>query len=127
MKRQIRYNVFETNSSSVHSITICSSDEYSKWKKGELYKQWHENAFLTRDEIIENLKCETHWRTGKLIYKDVNWDDVEAVNKIIKDSEYDTEEEFWEDVGCEYETFYEPYTTPSGDKIVAFGYYGADR
>lgn len=33
MKKQIRYEVFETNSSSVHSLTMCSSDEYEKWGK----------------------------------------------------------------------------------------------
>lgn len=30
MKRQIRRGVFETNSSSVHSLTMCSDDEYKK-------------------------------------------------------------------------------------------------
>lgn len=31
MKMQIRQGVFETNSSSVHSLTMCSSEEYKKW------------------------------------------------------------------------------------------------
>lgn len=30
MKRQIRNNVFETNSSSVHSMTICMKDDFDK-------------------------------------------------------------------------------------------------
>lgn len=31
----------------------------------------------------------------------------------------------WDNFGCgEYETYEEHYTTKSGDKIVAFGYYG---
>ena len=33
MKRQIRRGVFETNSSSTHSITMCSNKEYEKWEK----------------------------------------------------------------------------------------------
>lgn len=36
MKETIRHSVFETNSSSVHSLSICSSEEYSKWKDGEI-------------------------------------------------------------------------------------------
>lgn len=30
MKEVIRRGIFETNSSSVHSITMCSDDEYNK-------------------------------------------------------------------------------------------------
>lgn len=36
MKRQIRRGVFETNSSSVHSITMCSDSEFDRWENGEL-------------------------------------------------------------------------------------------
>ena len=34
--KQVRRGVFETNSSSTHSITICTEDEYEKFKRGEL-------------------------------------------------------------------------------------------
>jgi hypothetical protein len=34
--KQIRYGVFETNSSSTHSLTICSDEEYKKFESGEL-------------------------------------------------------------------------------------------
>ena len=35
--RQIRRNVFETNSSSVHSMTICMKSDFDKWVSGEVY------------------------------------------------------------------------------------------
>jgi len=35
MKRQTRREVFETNSSSVHSITMCMQSDYEKWKNGD--------------------------------------------------------------------------------------------
>lgn len=35
--RLIRRNTFETNSSSTHSITMCSESDFDKWKNGELY------------------------------------------------------------------------------------------
>ena len=33
--RVIRRNVFETSSSSTHSITICDESDSDKWVKGE--------------------------------------------------------------------------------------------
>lgn len=36
MKRQTRTGVFETNSSSEHSLAIVAHDDYERWKKGEL-------------------------------------------------------------------------------------------
>lgn len=117
MKGQIRWGVFETNSSSVHSLTMCSNEEYDKWKKGEvLFKEWDEK-FATREEIIEELK-ENFWRS------DVNWDDEDRVNNILSDSDVKTYKEFFEDEW--FETFEQHYTTPGGDEVVAFGYYGHD-
>ena len=42
MKRQIRKNVFETNSSSTHTLTMCLKSDYDKWENGEvlLYGGW---------------------------------------------------------------------------------------
>lgn len=37
MKETIRRGLFETNSSSVHSIVMCNSDEYNKWRNGDVY------------------------------------------------------------------------------------------
>lgn len=117
MKRQIRRGVFETNSSSVHSLTMCTEEEYQKWKNGEvLYFKWEE-LFATREEIIEKLKNKT-W------YSNVNWDDEDAVEEIFSDEGIKTFEEFFEDEW--FETFRDKYTTPSGDVVVAFGYYGHD-
>lgn len=77
MKKQIRRGVFETNSSSVHSLTMCSNEEYDKWKKGEvLFWEWDEK-FATREEIIEELK-KNSWCS------DVNWDDEDKVNNIFQ-------------------------------------------
>ena len=47
MKRQIRQGVFETNSSSTHSITMCSGKVYDAWKAGELYFVPYDEIFLT--------------------------------------------------------------------------------
>ena len=36
MKRQVRLGVFETNSSSEHSIAIVNTDEFKQWQEGKL-------------------------------------------------------------------------------------------
>ena len=47
MLRQVRRGVFETNSSSVHSLTIVSKEMFDRFKKGELKMTW-------RDELIDS-------------------------------------------------------------------------
>ncbi len=46
MKIQIRRGVFETNSSSVHSLTICSKEEFDKWQNGELLFNRYGECFV---------------------------------------------------------------------------------
>lgn len=117
MKRQIRRGVFETNSSSVHSLTMCSREEYKKWEKGEvLFWKW-ENKFYTREEVIRELKTKS-WISN------VNWEDEDEVSDIFSDEGIETCDEFFNNEW--YETFSQRYTTHSGDEVVAFGYYGHD-
>jgi hypothetical protein len=45
---QVRNGVFETNSSSTHSICICTKSDFDKWKSGELiYDRWHDKLIPT--------------------------------------------------------------------------------
>lgn len=117
MKRQIRRGVFETNSSSVHSLTMCTAEEYQKWKDGKVLFCKYEDMFGTKEEIIEELK-KNPW------LRKVDWDDEDYVSDIFSDEGVQTCKEFFEN--DYFETFEQRYTTPSGDEIVAFGYYGHD-
>lgn len=47
MKRQIRNGVFETNSSIVHTLTICTKKEFDEWKNGELLFDSDNEEFVT--------------------------------------------------------------------------------
>lgn len=123
MKRQIRRGVYETNSSSVHSITMCTGEEYSKWENNEILYWEEEDKFGTREEIIEELKVR-RWYSGKLRYPDTNWEDEDEVNDIFSDEQIKTYEEFFDDEW--YETYFDTYITPNGEKVIAFGYYGHD-
>ena len=122
MKRQIRRGVFETNSSSVHSLTMCSYEEYEKWENGDVLFWVDKNKFGTKEEIIEEMKTMTWY--GSLRYLNTNWDDEDEVDEIFSDERVKTCEEYFDDL--DYETFEDTYTTPNGEKVVAFGYYGHD-
>lgn len=57
MKRQIRRGVFETNSSSTHSLTMCSEEEFEAWKRGEvLFQEYGEENFISATKLSEHDK-----------------------------------------------------------------------
>lgn len=129
MKKQIRRGTFETNSSSIHAIVMCMESDYDKWKKGELllYTGWgygyaennepKENHFYTRDEAI------SFYKTSR--YNDnVDWDNEQKVNEILTDKEFLTYDYFWNKYCENYEDYEETLTTPNGENVIAFGYYG---
>lgn len=124
MKRQVRRGVFETNSSSVHSLTMCSSDEYEKWKNEEILFWQDENKFATKQEIIEELKQARWSYNNSLKYPDVNWEDEDEIDELFSDERIQTYEEFFDNEW--FETYSQTYTTPNGETIVGFGYYGHD-
>lgn len=90
----VRKNVFETNSSSTHSLCICTENEYDKFKNGDMmYDDYNEELQFVSDKELE----EDEYR-----YKS------------------------YENMGEWLEFYEEHFTTPSGDKMVAFGEYGYD-
>lgn len=123
MKRQIRRGVFETNSSSTHSLTMMMKSDYERWEKENLYLfngsgwSWDfnkpvANNLYTRDEAVAFVKNNRYYNSSYEI-----------------DEQYLREMDFisFDDEGSEYlECFYEEFTTPSGETIVAFGEYGYD-
>ena len=134
-KIQIRQGVFETNSSSTHSITMCESSSFNKWKDGELYikidKEGDEQFLLTdvakkwnKDFILNNHDKIT-WFT-KENYEDYETDEL----GYVIDCEYSrycySSYDQWCNIYNCYEIYSNDYETKSGDKITAFGYYGHD-
>lgn len=127
---QIRPNVFETNSSSTHSLNICTKEEFENWRNdpdlcyiGNAYGYFVPKNFGGRDFVT---KEEIQALANKFeAYKDVNM--------------FDEPEDYWAETSaaeegiCTYEMWHENeylstyvkyFTTPSGDKMVAFGEYG---
>ena len=135
MKRQIRRGVFETNSSSTHSVSyslhMCSEDIYDKWKNGELVFDRNKEEFVEvsslelTNEDKESVKASYNNKKQKY-WKD--WEDLsdsevaelyaEKAREKMPNYRFRTYEYYMmmaEDVIEEH------YTTPNGEEIVCFG------
>lgn len=124
---QIRQGVFETNSSSTHSITIAPESDFNRWKNGDVYLNdgwWSssndpnkDKTFLTRDEAINLLRSNKYYIGDE----DLDGMGIEELNEVFRDWDIYTFENYWDDYLEDYETH---YTTEHGDNIIVFGQYG---
>lgn len=143
MNIQIRQGVFETNSSSTHSITMCDSLQYKKWVLGELYI--HMNK--TGNEQFLPAELAKKWNKELILNNPKVAEYFDKIENYDEDDEYDGDYELDElgyVIDCEYaencyisyeqwcnmysyfEIYEAGYETISGDRITAFGYYGHD-
>ena len=105
MKKQVRMGVFETNSSSIHSLCIVSEEEMNDWKDGKTaFCNWTKEF-----KEVENLQ-EVPGREGR--YEDSEGDEFQSYDVYFDD--------------YELESYEESYTTKHGDTVYAFGKYGHD-
>ena len=125
---KIRYGVFETNSSSIHTLSIAQNEEIDKLKSGELLVNlsWRKGNYLISyeealQELIEELK--EYGNDNDLIIVD-NGDKEEIYHLMY---EYDIAESFDRYLEAEYlEPYEEEFTTKNGDRVLVFGRYGHD-
>lgn len=128
MKRQIRRGVFETNSSSTHSLCIMMKKDYDRWQEEDLYlfnSNWvrgfpeecrpESGKIYTKEEVITFLKAyDKKWGYEQ------DYEDDEIFYDARRDCDFitvDDENEY-------LESYYKEFTTPNGDTVVAFGEYG---
>ena len=121
---QIRQNIFETNSSSVHSIAICNEDEFKQWENGELlYDRYNDELIsLKKAEEIKREK-EKEIERYKEEYGDEDYYDENADRILTYDQFF-----HWQgdDSYLDYMEKYQVHQNIDGVNIVAFGYYGHD-
>jgi len=143
---KVRKGTFETNSSSTHSLVMCSKDEYDLLKKNEAFLV-REQQIVTKEDLFEkfinkNEYNQKYWKEycDKYLKNYESLDDL--IEMILLDpSSYDDEDEdelsrpfdvydictldqFFDN---EYlESFEDSYTTKSGEEVIAFGLYGYD-
>lgn len=132
----VRRGVFETNSSSVHSIVICTETEYKEWQAGLLTFNPYTEEFNHSDQPdVDELR-----KDAAKVYDDEHthefyrsWDELtdEAKENFIQsyirrktphDSDtkmtYDYYRYYYQE-GCEFSS--KTFTTEHGDRVVAFG------
>lgn len=142
---QVRQGVFETNSSSTHTLNICTQEEFDAWTAkdsdicfiGDAWGDFNPSKFngakfVTKQEVLDRAveanKEHENEEPGRYKPYDIehffeksedNWySESEAVEENIYLAE-DYESDTLEYYDCKF-------TTPSGDKMIAFGMYGQD-
>ena len=136
---QIRQGVFETNSSSTHSLCICTKKEYEDFKDGKLSFN-HYRDRLEDCNIPSNYmnRAKEYYEKNKTRFM-LDWDNLSPEDQknyminefdrsykgdgIFKDNR--TFEQF-KDGFDGLESYTRFFTSPSGDEMVAFGVYGYD-
>lgn len=114
--KSIRVGVFETNSSSTHSLTICSKAEFEAWQKGDVLLSIGSGKFMTMEDVKTEWEKDTADSEKNGYSYSETLEEYMEENRIVKADEYDG--------AVNYKTFERHYKTESGDEIVAFGYYG---
>lgn len=129
---KIRQGVFETNSSSVHSMIMCSLDQYKDLEQGNLLIDRYKDTIVTIGEAINIYN--QYYQTKNKIPIDIP---KEEALKILCGDE-DSDDDNWRQFcllknynynigdGYYYDDFYDTYVTQNGETVVAFGYYGND-
>ena len=153
--KTIRNNVFETNSSSTHSITLVDLEDFEKFEECEMLL--NEGTLVPAkevyDEMMKNLvdmekqMTENYSKTYKdtltyenfikimqsFSYSDLSYSEREDCSEDIANDIMAVKAGLSEEVttysclgGEYYETFEDRHTTKHGDTVVAFGYYGSE-
>lgn len=121
-KISVRHSIFETNSSSSHALTMTSLSNFEEWLRGEVFFDQYNDTFIPAAQI--NQKIEKEYREES---PDGDYDFAEYKQEWMEDNQcYDV----WgwnKYIAVNwYSHLKYTYTSESGDKIVAFGYYGRD-
>ena len=102
MKTQIRNNVFETNSSSCHSLCVCTAKDYDLWEKG---KKVYDNG---NKEIVAR-------------FPGMNDDYILGYPRYQTKKQYDS---YISQNVLEAERMYQEFIAPDGTEMVVFGWAG---
>ena len=119
--KTIRNNVFETNSSSTHNVSVFYAEDYEKFRNGKLLYNPESDELITLEEgveiLLDNLSEESKIKilNDKLTYSeiiDLYMDELEDIEvpkfyKELIDSYYN-----------DLETDITEFNTKSGEKLI---------
>lgn len=133
----IRRNVFETNSSSTHSLIICSDKMYKDWKDKRVVYDRYDAEFVAAKQPteIDFHKAEVMYMEDKSDYMK-DWKDLtpemqlaylkENVMEETDPYQYRTYEDYRDEMDRMEESFERTYETEHGDVVHILGYMGYD-
>ena len=137
---KVRRGVFETNSSSTHSLTMCSKEDFEKWEAGKLlFKQYEEifvpfNGEYFKEKIQKCIDSGNCSAAEEIVLKmalkyiendeEIPDDIMEATASLVynNDGEEVTYDEYFYRTDLEY--YICNLKTPKGEDVVVFGLYG---
>ena len=110
--KQIRRNVFETNSSSTHSLVMAVDSDFDRWERGEVYY-----CRYTYGAAREKFEMDKFYSVEEVdaFYASIDED--------RDDYDFCTYDEFT-NTALEVDEY--PYTTPNGEVVRAVAKYGYD-
>lgn len=125
--KQIRSQVFETNSSSTHAFCICTQKDYNAWLSGECVFDWDRNTgkyIIPKQQAIEYvLNCCPTTELRKAIMEK----DQKMIDDVLCWSGFYTYDYYMErEQSVAEEKEFATITTDNGDLVVGFWHYGHD-
>lgn len=111
---QVRSSIFETNSSSVHSLCMCHQSDYDRFRAGELVFYNYNDCLVDASEAVDEI------RECRMSREPDHVDDP-IDDSVMEEHGYYTYARFWRHFDDDFETFCDDF-----DDVVAFGYYGHD-
>ena len=130
MKRIIRQRIFETNSSSTHSLIIMTQEKWDEFKTTDKWlADWDGQLYLV-DDLIKKMKEAVKKYPDQ--YTDIDLDNRQACIEYLtsRKNSWVPADYFTYDAWGDYEwsdwaeCYAEEFVTPSGDKMIAVGAYG---
>lgn len=124
---KIRSNVFETNSSSVHSMVMCDDEEYKNLSEGKALIT-EEKEIISIEEAYDLLVEESQEWYNKELFEEMKTVDLNDPDIIVAlCDKYRIAFTLEEYLNREYYDFFDDSYTTKNDEIVhAFGYFGHD-
>ncbi len=133
----IRRGVFETNSSSTHSLVICSDKIYNDWKNEKVVYDSYDEEFVEVKQPNDSdfRKAESMYMEDKSEYMK-DWKDLtpeqqlkytkENVEEEADPYQYKTYKDYTDEMSDMEESFERTYETEHGDIVHILGYMGYD-
>lgn len=146
MKKVIRASVFETNSSSTHSLSIVATEDFNAWENGSMYYYKDTGELVTKDLVMSlinfdrkicsefdynncNRNCDSCYEETIIGYPDA--DKPLSITEYMKENNCNLDDILHMFGYVSYELFQNKYwftdevnyRTKNGDDVTSFMYY----